>query len=254
MTRFCLAACRLRWVRASVSALVATSLIALPLQAAAQAAPSRHLAPGFSELSKAARVVLMPIDVELFSLSAGGVAEPRADWTEAALRHMNAAMAAKTSALGLNATTMSEQAADEFAEQVGLHAAVARSIALHHGMGGPWALPTKADRLDWSFDDGMKPLQEKTGARYALFVWVRDSYASAERKAAMVAMAIIGAAFGAGIILAGGAQTGYASLVDLETGRVVWFNRLARDKGDMREAPAAAESIETLLTGFPTVR
>ena len=254
LERFSLAAVRLRWIRTSLSALVAAGLVLAPLHAAAQAAGSRYLAPGFTELSKAARVVLMPIDVELFSLSAGGVAEPRADWTEAALRHMNGAMTAKTSALGLNATLMSEQAADEFAEQVGLHAAVARSIALHHGMGGVWRLPTKEDRLDWSFDDSMKPLHEKTGARYALFVWVRDSYASAERKAAMVAMAVIGAAFGAGIILAGGSQTGYASLVDLETGRVVWFNRLARDKGDMREPAAAAESIEALLTGFPAVR
>ena len=34
----------------------------------------------------------MPVDVELFSLSAGGVAEPRADWTATALGHMNGAM------------------------------------------------------------------------------------------------------------------------------------------------------------------
>ena len=30
-----------------------------------------------------------------------------------------------------------------------------------------------------------------------------------------------------GVGLAGGSQTGYASLVDLRTGRVVWFNNLA---------------------------
>ena len=34
----------------------------------------------------------MPVDVELFSLSAGGVAEPRADWTAAALGHMKGAV------------------------------------------------------------------------------------------------------------------------------------------------------------------
>jgi hypothetical protein len=94
----------------------------------------------------------------------------------------------------------------------------------------------------------MRPLQEKTGARYALFVYVRDSYASAERKAAMVAMAVLG------IGLAGGTQTGYASLVDLETGRVLWFNRLLRASGDLRESAAAAESMAVLLTGFPVVR
>ena len=94
----------------------------------------------------------------------------------------------------------------------------------------------------------MKPLQEKSGARYALFIYVRDSYASAERKAAMVAMAVLG------IGLSGGTQSGYASLVDLESGRVLWFNRLLRASGDLRESGAAAESMAALLTGFPAVR
>ena len=190
----------------------------------------------------------MPVDVELYSLSAGGVAEPRADWTAAALGHMKGAVTMRIGAIGLNATTMDDAAADDFAEQVGLHAAVARSIALHHVVGGRWALPSKNGRLDWSFDDSMKPLQEKTGARYALFIYVRDTYASAERKAAMVALALLG------VGLSGGTQSGYASLVDLETGRVLWFNRLLRASGDLREGGAAAESMAALLTGFPAVR
>lgn len=216
--------------------------------AAAQAAGSKNLAPGFTEIAKDAKVVIMPVDVELFSLSAGGVAEPKADWTASAVQHMKAAMAHKTSSLGLNTSAMDELTADEFAEQVGLHAAVARSIALHHSFGDMWALPTKDGRLDWSFGDSMKPLQAKTGARYGLFVWVRDSYASAERKAAMIAMALLG------VGLTGGSQVGYASLVDLETGRVQWFNRLARGIGDLRETASAAESIEALMAGFPAVR
>jgi hypothetical protein len=224
--------------------------VAQAAAAPAQAAPieSKYLAPGFTQLPKAARVVIMPVDVELYSLSAGGVAEPRADWTTAALGHMKAAVTARIGATGLNATTMEDAEADEFAEQVGLHAAVARSIALHHATGGIWALPSKNGRLDWSFDDSMKPLQEKTGARYALFIYVRDSYASAERKAAMAALALLG------VVLSGGTQSGYASLVDLETGRVLWFNRLLRASGDLREGAAAAESMAALLTGFPVVR
>jgi len=228
----------------------AVAQTAAPPAASAPAAPveSKYLAPGFTQLPKAARVVIMPVDVELYSLSAGGVAEPRADWTTAALGHMKTAVTARIGATGLNATTMEDAEADEFAEQVGLHAAVARSIALHHATGGIWALPSKNGRLDWSFDDSMKSLQEKTGARYALFIYVRDSYASAERKAAMVAMMVLGVA------LSGGTQSGYASLVDLETGRVLWFNRLLRASGDLREATAAAESMSALLTGFPVVR
>ena len=221
--------------------------LALPIGAAAQAG-NKSLAPGFSSVTAQDSIVLMPVDVELFSLSAGGVPEPKADWTAAAQQHMKTAIAQKKAQLKLQSQEMSEADADAFAEQVGLHAAVARSIALHHSLGGMWALPTKAGALDWSFGDAMQPLRAKTGARYGLFVWVRDSYASAERKAAMVALALLG------VGISGGTQVGYASLVDLESGRVVWFNRLMRPTGDLREAAPAKESIDALLSGFPAVQ
>ncbi|MBN8488361.1 MAG: hypothetical protein J0M20_11645 [Burkholderiales bacterium] len=211
-------------------------------------APSKHLAPGFVHLDNGEKVLLMPVDVELFSLSAGGVPEPKADWTAAATGFMQQALVDKLKATGLQVQPGDEALGDEFAEQVGLHAAVARSIALHHSMGGGWALPTKAGLLDWSFGDAMQPLARKTGARRAIFVWVRDSYASAERKAAMVLMAM------AGIGLTGGIQYGYASLVDLESGRVLWFNQLTRGSGDLRESEPAKESMGALLTGFPAAK
>lgn len=216
-----------------------------PAAAAPAAANSKYLAPGFTGLARNDVVAVMPVDVELFSLSAGGVAEPRADWTTSAHTHLKAAIAQKKQQLGLKSLEVTEAQADEFSEQIGLHAAVASSVALHHGIGGVWALPSKNNQLDWTFADAMKPVQARTGARYGLFVWIRDSYASAERKAAMVALAILG------VGLAGGSQIGYASLVDMDTGRLLWFNRLARGTGDLREPVSAAETIETLLTAFP---
>lgn len=217
----------------------------------AQTPPSRHLAPGFTTLTREAKVLIMPVDVELFSLSAGGVGEPKADWTAAAHQHMKVALDGKTGKLGLKADRMEEAAADEFGEQVGLHAAVARSIALHHSTGGMWALPTKEGKLDWSFGEAMKPLADKTGAQYALFIWVRDSYASAERKAAMAAIAILSLGR---VVLGTGVQTGYASLVDLGTGQVVWFNQIFSATGDLREAVPAAATVDSLMTGFPAVK
>lgn len=244
---------RLAWLLRCALPILLLFAEAVQAQAAAAPAPappppSKFIAPGFAGLAASDLVLLMPVDVELFSLSAGGVAEPRADWTTAAQRHMSQAIGAKKTALGLRTLSISEREADEFAEQVGLHAAVAQSIALHHGVGGVWALPTKAGQLSWSFDDAMQPLRERTSARYALFVWVRDSYASAERKAAMFALALLG------VGLTGGAQIGYASLVDLQSGQIVWFNRLARATGDLREAAPARESIDALLTGLPAAR
>ena len=94
----------------------------------------------------------------------------------------------------------------------------------------------------------MRPLQEKTGARYAVFIYVRDSYASAERKAAMVAMAMLG------VGLTGGAQIGYASLVDLETGRVLWFNRLLAPAATCARKRRLGRVDRGPATGFPVAR
>jgi len=192
-------------------------------------------------------VVMLPADVELFELSAGGVLTPKADWTASAQKFMAGAIARRKTGWNLSMQTMTEADADEFAELVGLQAAVARSIALHHlSPAGPLRLPSKADQLNWNLGDAMRPLGAKTGARYGLFIWMRDSYASAERKALMVGMALLGVGISAGV------QFGYASLVDLETGQVVWMNQVM-GLGDLRDEQAAAASVSTLFTGFPVL-
>lgn len=208
-------------------------------------ADSRNLAPGFSALPKGAKLLIMPPDVELFSISGGGVPEPKADWTDAAYQHVNKALSVKSSGLGLEKRELAEKDVDDLAEISTLHAAVARSIALHHMTGGNFALPTKGDKLDWSLGDAVQPIRAKSDADYALFIWMRDSYASSERKFAIIALALLG------VGVPGGMQVGYASLVDLRTGRVVWFNRLLRGTGDLREAEAANETVQTLLAQFP---
>lgn len=221
-------------------------LLALLFAATALAqAQSRNLAPGFSTLPKEARLVVAPLDVELFELSAGGVLSPKADWTASANQHMGEALKRKVSALGLASQFLPDAVADEHAELLHLYGAVARAISQHH-MGGI-KLPTKEDRLDWSFGESLRPLQQASGARYALFTWVRDSYASAERKVMMVGLALLGV----GVV--GGAQVGYASLVDLESGQVLWFNQLVSISGDLRDEKSAVASVDGLLAGFPGV-
>jgi len=223
----------------------AVALIVLACAGPAQA-QSRNLAPGFASLPTGAKVAIMPTDIELFVISAGGVMEPKADWTEAAAKHFKDALVQKKQALGLAAVELSAKQADEAEEINSLHGAIARSIALHHF--GALKLPTKDGQLDWSMGESVQPIKQATGADYALFSFVRDSYASAERKAMMVGLALLGIGIGLGM------QTGYASLVDLNTGRVVWFNQLLRGSGDLRDVENAAETIEALLREFPATK
>ena len=214
--------------------------------AQAQETPSRTLAPGFSARPAASKLVVVPADMELFSVSAGGVIEPRADWTEAGQKNFAKGLAAQRDRLGPATSEISTAEFEEFADVAALHRAVADAITIHHR--GDLKLPTKGRRLDWSLGAAVEPLRAKTGADYALFTWLRDSYASTERKAAMLAMALLGA------ISLGGEQVGYASLVDLKTGRVVWFNAVNRWSGDLREERSARETVETLLKDFPELK
>lgn len=233
--------------RIALHLFVSLLVLALLPSSPGVAADDKFLAPGFTALPADSLLLVAPLDVELFEVGAGGVTEPRADWTAAAERHMTTALGAFGKRLGARLAHLSEEEADRFAEALSLHAAVAQSIALHHGVGGIWALPTKEGRLDWTFGDTFRELQARSGADHALFTWVRDTYASAGRKAMIFVLAV------AGIGVGGGAQVGYATLVDLRTGRVLWFNHLARLTGDLREEEPAAASVQDLLQGFPPV-
>ena len=72
----------------------------------AQQATSKQLAPGFTARSADSRLVILPADMELFSMSAGGVVEPRDDWTRAAQRNFVAALEAQRHRLGTRVTRL----------------------------------------------------------------------------------------------------------------------------------------------------
>ena len=160
--------------------------LATVLPAAAQ---SKNLAPGFTHVSAQARVVIMPVDVELFSLSAGGVQEPRADWTEQAQKNLQQELQHQRANLAGKVGTLAAELHDPMAELSTLHGAVAQTIFVHHFQGVS-KLPTKNGELRWTMGSAVKDLQAKSQADFALFVWIRDSYASPERKAAMLALAL----------------------------------------------------------------
>ncbi len=220
----------------------AVCLVALCLISQALHAQS-IMAPSFERVPDSARIALMPLDVELFSISAGGVPEPQAQWTGEAMEHLRASLRQREAIMG--STLIEVDRHDAAAATLNhLHGAVASAIALHHYTPA-YELPTKHKQLDWHIGADTAPLREKTGADYALFLYIRDSYATTERKTAIIIGALLGVGMGGGI------QVGYASLVDLRSGQLVWFNRMVRATGDLREAGPAEETINVLLDRFP---
>jgi hypothetical protein len=193
-----------------------------------------------------ARILVLPVDVELYELSFGGAPTPREDWTIAARENMNSALRAhfgdQKIAVAFGDTEVDDE---EIAKLMRLHAIVGRSIKIHQ-YDGPEQLPTKKSGFAWSMGPNVRRLASKEAADYVLFVHVRDSYSSGARVAAQVVAAVV-----FGVSLQGGVQDGFASVVDLNTGDFVWFNRLLRGSGDLRTEAPARETIPVLLQGMP---
>jgi len=208
--------------------------------------------PDFRQFDRAAghpRLVVMPPDVQLAVITAGGVAEPNAEWTEAATREIAEALNSEAKmrdmvAIPFRESRIAGDDLDTALQLVKLHGVVGSSIVLHQYT-PMFTLPTKEAGFDWSLGPEVSVIGRTQEADYALFIFLRDSYASGGRVAAMVFAAALGVA------IPGGSQVGFASVVDLRTGDVVWFNRFARASGDLRTADGARETVKSLLQGLP---
>ncbi len=203
----------------------------------------------FERPAETVSVLLMPTDIALYEVTAAGLLEPNAEWTEAARQNIAAALGEH---LAGHAATVVAYAPPEDAllshqprhlQLVKLHDAVGSAI-LFHGQLPILELPTKPT-LDYTLGPGITALRSDTHADYALFLTLRDSFSSAGR----VALMVIGAALGA--VVPGGRQFGFVSLVDLDDGRIVWFNSLTSSIGDPREEQGAHETTRRLLDGLP---
>lgn len=209
---------------------------------------------GGKPLAIAGRVVLVEPDIELYEVLAGGAQEPRKTWTDTARRlYPQAAreiLQARAVEVAPDFTLPPATGNDEPLRQMYLlNQAVSISILQYSRAGtSPNAgLRNKHGRFDWTLGPGVRVLREATGADYALFTYVRDSYTSGAR----AAMRVVGFVLLGGDI-GGGYQVGLASLVDLRTGQVVWHNVLVDQSGDLRDEAGAHETAEDLLRGLNT--
>ena len=205
------------------------------------------------------RLLVMRPDVTVNSVTTGGLPEPRADWTEQARANVIAALRAQQGERGGKVQILARRSElrgvheDTVADLERLHAAVGNSIALHKYLGA--YLPTKPRRgLDYTLGTEAVEVGRKTGFDYALFMHAEDSIVSGGRVALQV-LGIAGCFVGfCAPNIGGGGQFAYASLVDLKTGEVVWFNvvqtgsQIAGIKmGDMRTPDGATQLVERLV-------
>jgi hypothetical protein len=193
------------------------------------------------------KVAIMKPDVQVSTLTAGGLEEPNADWTRQAqenlLRSLNTQLASKSGTV-IPAEALSTLDTKQVADFERLHRVVGYTI-MSHRFFGLADLPTKKDVFDWTLGSQANEIRAATNADYALFLYARDSFSSGGRVAATIFMAALG------VGLPGGQQVGFVSLVDLKTGNVVWFNVLAKGTGDLRDPQGADNSVRSLIKDMP---
>src|SRR5271154_607942 len=196
------------------------------------------------------RLIIVEPDVTAGVLTAGGVFDQRQDWTDQARSNIVTALQANQVAHGGDvkvAATPEESGWDPAALQdlVLLHRQVGRAIETYKY--GPQPLPTKANRFDWTLGEQAVAFGTATHYDYALFMRAQDSFASGGRRAEQ-AFGMLGCIVGVCVAVPGGSQIAFASLVDLKTGNVVWFNRMISATGDIRTPDGAGTLVDGLLS------
>jgi len=196
------------------------------------------------------KVIVMRPDISVGLLTAGGSVEPREDWTTQARTNVLAALEKQQAARGgraFIAKSANDAGADAtlVADLNTLHQAVGQTIKLHKYMPG-MALPTKAGVFDWTLGEKAVEYGRASGNDYALFLYATDSFSSGGR-VALQTVSFLGCMVGVCVMPAGGQQAAFASLVDLHTGQVVWFNYLSSSVGDIREPQGATDMVSKLL-------
>lgn len=199
------------------------------------------------------RILLFRPAVSVGAQSTGGMFEPNGDWTDKARANIEAALRQQQSRLGniiVSAPDAVGQDGQLVQEYMDLFAAVSQAVVQYQFFVGN-RLPTKKrdnrnGAFDWSLGEGVRDLPGARDADYALFIYNKDAYGSTGRKLLQVV-----ALLGPGIAVKSGEHIGYAGLVDLKTGDLVWLNADAAMGGDVRETDGAAKRVSQLLEGIP---
>lgn len=192
-------------------------------------------------------LIVMP-EVSLGQLTAGGAVDPKEEWSQNARRYLNGSLTRAMAARKYTTVSTDLMAYEDShdLQMLKLNNAVTDSITMNsYPM---FALPTKTS-FDWTLGTGAQalvPADAATPPAYVLFLRVQGSYSSGGRAAMWLGMAALGVAMPLG------GQVMTASLVDLNTGKVVWYRNQAVASGtDIREAVGADTAVESLLKQLP---
>ena len=202
----------------------------------------------FPSAASETKIVIIRPDIFVGEQSTGGIDRLNANWTETGREYLTAETNKFLISRGFAVKILQnlEDEGDSLLVEYRALFKLVSNAAIRNDLFPAKGLPTKKGKFNWSLGDGISKLSDLgDGGDYGLFLFSRDSYGLPGRKA----LEIIGLA--KGLEAKPTPHIGYAGLVDLKTGDLVWLNVNVRLGGDVRKPDGAATRIEKLLAKFP---
>lgn len=220
--------------------LIALSVLATPALAA-QSAVNPTLTQNLDARPKT--LVLLPPQIFVYEVSAGGVPTRMADWEATARDNLTSAsirLARESKLFALQpAPDLAGEAREELEAHIGLYERVALSV-FNYGRGTQDAWAHKKQEFDYTLGPGLAFLREQTGADAALVILGVDFISSPGRKAAFIAGLALG------VVMPLGQSFVTAGVVDLKSGDVQWMSFDSSASMDSRNAV----DVEALVRDF----
>lgn len=229
-------------------------LLVLGLAFSVTATPARAVQavvnPGFVSTLEAGpkKLVLLPPQIFVYELSAGGVPTRMADWEATSRANFSEAARRVAQDFGtfevVPAPPLSPAEADTVEAHLGLYERVASSVFVY-GRGDMKAWAHKKQEFDYTLGPGLAFLREKTGADTALILLGADFISSGGRKLAFFAGLAIG------VVMPLGQTFIAAGAVDLKTGDVQWMGFDSSASLDSREPGEVDKLVREFYTSWP---
>ena len=236
-----------------LSFLMAISMIIATLPLAVRAADTPHWVhykwlSGNPTLPR--KVVVLPVNIEVVEVSAGGVEEKVPDWSKEASQSVFKALSAAIDKQKLKELATPHFAGDS-AANVDEHLALYKLVV---GTATTTGWRHKIKRFDYSIGPGLRAIADSSGVDVAVMVYGRDYVSTAGR----VARAVAGNIPIVNIFTGPAPQLGHSyihvGVVDLKTGDLLWMNSNYREGStNLRDPDDAAKMVREIFKWYPGI-
>ena len=198
------------------------------------------------------QVVLLPVDVDVYEMTAGGVREEVPEWSSKAESNIRSALLVSKDSGGkccvtrrVDSSSLTPDEQKTLEEHLALFNTVTANV-LWTSLPVNTAWHFKTEHFDYTLGDGLSFLKTKYDVDAGLIIVGEDVVSTAGRKTT----AFVGAMFGVAVPLGHSVLIG--GLVDFRTGDLLWMNHEVSAGGtDLRDPDSCLKLARSLTKDYP---